>query len=171
MERGYLAAPQGNHDVPFYSSKCRFTLHGPHNIYIQWERMSLVPANVCSRNSRDFEDSCHMINSHSCYRSCSHSTDMKRADTKTISRTGLLFTERRFGIWARFLYLGTAQSSDPDQALMCWFLNANQDFSSSLNGMKSGEKLKTKTKQKTRKTKELKKETDAKKRFLKKYLN
>ena len=28
--------------------------------------MSLVPANFCSRNSRDCEVSCHMINSHSC---------------------------------------------------------------------------------------------------------
>ena len=28
---------------------------------------NLVPVHVCSRNSRDFEDSCHVINSHSCF--------------------------------------------------------------------------------------------------------
>ena len=79
------------------------------------------------------------------------------------------YSLKGWGIWARFLEPGTAQSSDPDQALMSWFLNANQDFSSSLNGIKSGNKLKTKTKtkQKTRKTKELKKETNLKKRFFK----
>ena len=60
--------------------------------------MSLFPANVCSRSSRHCENSCHMINSHSClmvrHIGHVHTLPSSCADKKTIPRTGLLFPER-----------------------------------------------------------------------------